>query len=286
MDVAIAEERVLVFSDRFSEEEARAKCWEKRLEAFGTIAKLGGLIARPKDETFEVVYQEHRLQPFWRLASYAVASYERSRNYQIPLAAEVERVVVGGEERAIRDHRITLTGQESCREEVRRQILVDALTGDEQPGLAKYLDFSAAEADAGQLKALAESGTVVVPPTVRASGLVRDAVAKAIGKIDADKVLEEKVTLELVDLCYRPVYAFRYRRAAKEAVLEFDALTGDVATTGSTFEQHLGKILEPRFLLEIGAEAANIFIPGATVAKLALVKGMEFADKKKAAKTP
>ena len=87
---------------------------------------------------------------------------------------------------------------------------------------------------------------VVVPPTVKASGLVRDAVAKAIGKIDADKILEERVELEAVDLCYRPVYAFRYRRMGKEAVVEVDGLTGEVSTTGSTFEEHLGKILEPQ----------------------------------------
>jgi len=67
-------------------------------------------------------------------------------------------------------------------------------------------------------------------------------------------------------------------------VVEVDALTGEARTAGSTFEDHLGKILEPRFLLDVGAEAANIFIPGATVVKLALVKGLELHEKHKAAK--
>ena len=121
---------------------------------------------------------------------------------------------------------------------------------------------------------------MLVPPQTRASMLVRDALSQAIGKIDADKVLEETVRLEAVDLYYRPVYAFRYKRQGKEAVVEFDALTGAIkAVGGSTFEQHLGKVMDPKFLLDVSAEAANLFIPGATVAKIVLVKGMEMRNK-------
>ncbi|MFI4936486.1 MAG: hypothetical protein ACHP7N_17910 [Caulobacterales bacterium] len=286
MNVEIATERIIVIADRFSGEIARAKAWALRIEAFGTMAKLGGFLSRPKDEEFEVVYSERRLQPFWRIASLATAAYERGRDYQIALAPEVQSVLIDGEARAIAGHKITLHGHESCREETRRQVLVDGLTGEEDLGLAAYLEFAGAEADAERLAALAKDQTVIVPPKVKASGLVRDAVSKALGKIDADKVLEETVRLEAVDLYYRPVYAFRYRRAGKEAVVEFDAVTGEPSAAGSTFEQHLGKIMEPRFLLDIGAEAANIFIPGATVAKLALVKGLELHEKHKAAKAP
>jgi len=245
---------------------------------------MSGLLARPKDEEFEVVYREKRLQPFWRIASRAVSKYERSRTYSINLAPEVKRVVIDGQDRTIDGHKTTVTGRESCEEESRRQVLIDGLSGAEVLGLAVYLDFAADEADAAQLATLAAQNTVVVPPQVKASGLVRDAVAKAIGKIDADQILEETVELEAVDLYYRPVYAFRYRRAGKEAVVEVDGLTGEASVAGTTFEQHLGKIMEPKFLLDIGAEAANLFIPGATVAKIAIVKGLELHGKHRAAK--
>ena len=284
MDVAIAEERILVFADRVGAEVAEAKAWGKRVEAFGTLARMSGLLARPKDDEFEVIYREKRLQPFWRIASRAVSRYERDRAYTINLAPEVKRVVIDGQERPVDGHKTTVAGRESCEEESHRQVLVDGLSGAEVLGLAVYLDFAAEEADAAQLARLAEQNTVVVPPQVKASGLVRDAVAKAIGKIDADQILEETVELQAVDLYYRPVYAFRYRRAGKEAVVEVDALTGEASIAGTTFEQHLGKIMEPKFLLDIGAEAANLFIPGATVAKLAIVKGLELHGKRKAAK--
>src|SRR5580658_6431143 len=279
MEVAIADERILVFPDQIGPHEAEGRAWAKRIEAFGTFARMSGLLARPKDDEFEVVYREKRLQPFWRIASTAIAVYERARSYPILLAPEVTHVSIDGQERPIGDHRIVIVGQESCEEESRREMLVDALTGAESAALTAYLAFTVDEADAAALASLAEQQVVIVPPTVKASGLVRDAVVKAIGKIDADRILQERVDLEVVDLYYRPVYAFRYRRQGKEAVVEVDGLTGDVSTAGSTFEQHLGKILEPKFLLDIGAEAANIFIPGATVAKLAIVKGLELHRK-------
>jgi hypothetical protein len=281
MDVQIAEERILVIADRVGPDAAEGMAWAKRLEAFGTLARMSGFLARPKDDEFEVVYREKRLQPFWRIVSCAFSKYERSREYSIALPHEVHGVVVEGVEKPIVGHSIKVSGYESCEEETRHQVLIDGLTGAETVELGPYLAYSAAEADAERLATLAQQQVVVVPPQVRASGLVRDAVAKAIGKIEADKILEETVELEAVDLYYRPVYAFRYRRGGKEAVVEVDALTGEVSTAGSTFEQHLGKILEPKFLLDIGTEAANIFIPGATVAKLAIVKGIELHDQHK-----
>ena len=116
---------------------------------------------------------------------------------------------------------------------------------------------------------------VIVPPEAKASMVVRDVVAAAIGKIDADTVTEELVRVEAVDLYYRPIHAFRYRRADKEAVVEFDAVTGEARVGGDTFEQYLGKALEPRFLLDVGAETLNFVVPGANLAKLIIVKGME-----------
>src|SRR5262249_27993425 len=153
-----------------------------------------------KDEEFEIVYREKRLQPFWRIASHATAKYERARSYEIRLAPEVKQVVIEGQPRAIEGRHATVAGLESCEEESRRLAVVDGLTGAEDVSLGPYLDYPATEADAALLARLASENTVVVPPAVKASVLVREAVAKAIGKIEADRILEEKVALEAVDL--------------------------------------------------------------------------------------
>lgn len=279
MRVELAEERVFLLQDRFSGEHAEGRAWAKRVEAFGTMAKMAGLLAKPKDEEFEVVYRERRLQPFWRLTVSTLCTYERAREYAVAVAPEVVSAVVNGVTHPATGGRLTVRGLESCREESRRETLVDGLTRQTRPELAAYLPFEAVQADTAGLGAQTAAGTVVVPPQAKASLVVRDVVAGAIGKIDADTVTEELVRVEAVDLFYRPVHAFRYRRQGKEAVVEFDALTGESRTGGATFEQYLGQALDPKFLLDVGAEAVNMVIPGVNLAKLVLVKSMEMRTK-------
>jgi hypothetical protein len=56
-------------------------------------------------------------------------------------------------------------------------------------------------------------------------------------------------------------------------VIEFDGLTGGTRPDGATFEQYLGKILEPKFLLDVGVEAVNIFVPGTQLVRIVVEHG-------------
>ena len=67
MDVELAEERVLILADRFNMDHAEGRAWTKRTDAFGTMAKITGFLSRPKDDDYEVIYRERRLQPFFRI---------------------------------------------------------------------------------------------------------------------------------------------------------------------------------------------------------------------------
>lgn len=273
MNVEIAEERIVALTDRFTLDHAEGRAWSRRADAFGTVAKLGGLLNRSTSEDYECVYRERRIQPFWRLHATAVAEYERTRSYAVAVSPSVRSVQLLGETVDVEQGQLRLSGLETCRDESSREHLFDGLTRAENPGLAGYLKFDSEVVDAEALAALAREGTVVVPPGTKASVLVREVVSAAIGKIDADRVLEERVIVDMVDLVYRPVYAFRYRHAGKEAVIEFDGLTGEIRPDGSTFEQYLGKVLEPRFLLDVGVEAVNIFVPGTQLIRIAVEHG-------------
>jgi hypothetical protein len=281
MQVELAEERVFRLTDRFSLEHAEGRAWSKRVEAFGTMARVSGLFAQPKDDEFEVTYRERRLQPFWRLTVSTATAYERQRDYPIKAPPEVREVTIGDQVLPVTAGQFTVRGLETCREETRRETLIDGLTKQAAPALSAYLQHDALEIDAKALADATAEGFVVVPPEARASMVVRDVISTAIGKIDADKVLEETVRVEAVDLYYRPVHAFRYRRAGKEAVVEFDAVTGEVKVGGATFEHFMGKVLEPQFLLDVGAEALNAFLPGANIAKMMFVKGMELRGERR-----
>ena len=275
MNVELADERVLILPDQFSLEQARDRAWTKRVEAFGTLARMSGLLNKPKDEEFDLVYTERRLQPFWRLVASATYAYERKRSYIVKVPAEVQSVAIAGETLATPKGDFVIGGLETCREEHRSETLFDGLTKAAAPDLAAYLKFQGALTDTDALAALTRDGVIVVPPEARASMLMRDVIAGMMTKIDADRVIEETVRLEIVDLYYRPIYAFRYRRQGKEAVVECDAVTGVAKPGGATFERYLGKVLDPAFLFDVTVETANIFLPGATLARVLVNKGLE-----------
>ena len=109
-----------------------------------------------------------------------------------------------------------MTGLESCRDKTEREFFFDGLTRANNPALVTYLRFPGSPVSAEVLATEAQAGTVVVPPENKASVLVREVVSLAIGRIEADRVLEEWVRVDVVDLVYRPVYAFRYHHAGKE----------------------------------------------------------------------
>lgn len=276
MNVELAEERVFVLPDPSSMEEAETKAWAKRVDAFGTIARMSGLLSKPKEEEYELVYKERRLQPFWRLSATATYAYERKKIYSIKVAPEVASVHVAGADQAVSGGQIAVEGLESCKEQTHKEFLYDGLSKAQRADLSVYLKAEGAPATQESLDELAKAGTIVVPPQAKSSMIVREVVAGMLAKIDADRVLEETVRLEAVDLYYRPVYAFRYRRQGKEAVVEFDAVTGVAKPGGATFETYLGKLLEPEFLFDVTVETANVFFPGATLARVLVKKGLEF----------
>jgi len=277
MNVELADERFLILTDRFSMDHAEGRASTKRIDAFGTLAKVSGFLNKPKDDDFELVYRERRLQPFWRLICAADYAYERTRRYAVKVAPEVRTVEMCGQTLTAANGEITLEGLESCREALSKETLYDALTKAQNPALSAYLKYDGVAVAADQLQAAAGEETIVVPPVAKASELIREALSGVIAKIEADRVLDEKIRVEATELYYRPVYAFRYRWQGKEAVVEFDGLTGEVKSGGATFEQYLGKVLEPQFLLNASVEAAALFIPGARLAEIIVTKGISLA---------
>jgi len=189
----------------------------------------------------------------------------------------VETVAAYGQTLSAVDGEIAFEGLETCREAVRKESLYDALTKQPDGALSRYLQYDGMAVAPEGLAAAAGEGTIVVPPVAKAPELIRDALSGVITRIEADRVLDEKIRVEAVELYYRSIYAFRYRRQGKEVVVEFDGLTGDIKVGGSTFETYLGKVMDPAFLIDASVEAATLFIPGARLAEIIVTKGISLA---------
>lgn len=280
MEISVAEQRALLLKEQFTLEHAEGRAWSKKSDAFGTLVRVTGFLQRPKDEDFELVYKEHRYQPFWHVVCQARYVYERKREYRLPASGpEVEAITIEGSRYPAVSGQITLAGLDHCREEPRQEVFVDGVSGAHDQDLAKYLGFQAELIPPDKLDEFAPEGTIVVPPQERASAIVRTVLAGMIKSLQADRIHEEHVEVERVDLYYRPVFAFQYRWLSKdkEAVLEFDALTGEIYTSGSTFRQHMGKVLDADFLFDVGIDAIDLLLPGGGIAIKLARKGIETA---------
>jgi len=283
MEISLADERALLLKEQLTLEQAEGRAWSKKLDAFGRMAKVGSFLQRPKDDDFELIYKEHRVEPFWHIECHAKYVYERQREFPVSISGpEVEKVTVDGQEYVVENGRLILHGIEHCREEPHKEVFIDGYTNQPHPELGSYLDYPANEVPTDYMDDLTEKGIIVVPPQVRASAVVREVLIGMLRTVQADRILEDSVDIQKVDLYYRPVYAFQYRWKSreKEAILEYDGLTGQLQAGGKTFQQYMGKLMDPEFLFDVGADTIDLLLPGGGIAVKLARKGIDAARKK------
>jgi len=273
MDITVAEEQVFRLLPTLDIEKAREKAWDKKTAVFGT--GLSAIFSRPKAEEVQITYSERRYEPFWHIACHVRYVYDRTRSYNIPVSSpEVKRVTIEGVEHQVtaKPRQFTTTGIEHCVEEASTEVVFDAVSGQERDW-KNYLRFG--KEPVPDLSEFAPEGSIVVPPEVRASAVVRQVLGSILRPIQADTIHEERVDVQAVSLYFRPVYAFEYRWQPKDktAIAEFDGLTGEMSTGGVTLRQQIKSVLTPELLLDVGVDAVDLLVPGGGIA-IKLVKAV------------
>ena len=283
MEITLADERAFVLTESLTLDQAEGRAWSKKTDAFGSLVKLTSLLQRPKDEEFELLVKEHRYQPFWHIVCQADYIYERSREYSAAAGPEAGSVTIDEKTYPVTAGKIVLTGVEHCEEHIKREVLIDGYSGEEAQALSEYLGKPSTEILPEYLDDFKPEGTIVVPPQGRASAIVRDTLIGVIKSIKADRILEDRVTIENIDLYYRPIYAFHYRWKPKDRdnVIEIDAVTGSMVSGGKMFQQYVGKLLDPEFLFDVGLDTVDLLVPGGGLAVKLARKGIEAARGKK-----
>ena len=283
MEILIADQQIFLFSEQLTPHYAEVKAWEKKMVAFDTMSKVGNFLSHSKDSDFELVYQEHRYQPFWHIKAHSRYEYDRSADYQLEAhGPEVKSITfLTGQFEAVKN-RIDIHVTEHCMHEEESEVYVDGIFGRTQADLVNYLTFSP-KLITGELKDMVDKDSILVPPQMRASAIIRDMLSKLIKGIQADKIKEETINVPSVDLYYRPVYAFQYRwkSKGKEAIVEVDALTGSVKSGNRIFREYLGKVIDQNFLFDVGADIAGLLLPGGSIAVKVVKKYIDISKSKK-----
>jgi hypothetical protein len=236
----------------------------KRIEAFGLIAKL---IQRVQPDDIKIATFQKRLEPFWFVVASSHYVYDRRHKYHVEVAPKVHAVTVHGNKYLVMGdlkNSFELEAIDHCTEEFKRELMIDAMNGNEVD-LKKYLNYPKSEVT--DIAALNNEGTIVVPPEILSSFVVRKMVLQLIKTIQADAIQEEIIYISEVTLFYRPVYAIEYlwKDKNKKKVVEFDALTGEAKFEDGIIMKQVTKVLENNAFFDFSADAAGALIPGANL---------------------
>lgn len=276
MEITLGEPRIYGLDQRVPFEELRRRADEKKTGAVGS--GLGGLLSRPKPDEVELVASQRRMEPFWHVACTAHYAYDRTRRYTVPASAsDVKSVTLLGS-----DFTVVASGTgpaafgvdvlEHCTDDIREELFVDGLSGQAFGKGQAYASGPRVEVqDPSELGA---DGTLVIAPEQRASAIVRQLLAKVMRPLQADAVFEERLAVETLALCYRPIWAFEYRLASKgkQGVIEVDGVSGETHNAQALKVSDLTRRVNRDLVFDLGADTAGLLIPGGSIAvKLAKV---------------
>ena len=265
MEINLGDERIVELRGPYSAQQAQEAAHGRRVDVFGQVVKW---VQRPRPEDIEVTSLQKRLEPFWYATAAARYVYDRRHTYSVPVSPEVKSVTVYGNSLAVSGERngaFQLEALDQCVEEFRHDLILEAVQGREADW-AKYLNFP--QSTVPDVASLQRDGTAVVWPEVRGSFVVRKLVSLLMKTFQADQIHEEKIDVEQVLLCFRPVYIVEYewKPKQKKQAMEFDALTGEFKTVSGDIKKQVVRVLENDALFDIGADAIGTVLPGANIA--------------------
>jgi hypothetical protein len=278
MEIQLAEQKIFALNEKIPIEQARLRAMDKRTGLF--TSGVNALLQRIKPEEVEPLAMQKRWEPFWKVVCLTHLDYDRTRKFNVPVTGpEVQSITLQEVDYPAVNRAIVFSAVEHCREENRQQTFYDGVSGAAQD-LGNLLSESRTEVTDLAGFAAGES-TVVVPPETRASFVMRQALQAMLKPVQADVIFEEVVTVEAIDLYYRPIFAFEFRWKTKDktAVAEIDGLTGEMRNAKS-LRQQMNIPISRDALFDIGADTVGMIVPGGNIAVKLVKVAIDYNAKK------
>lgn len=256
--------KVFVFDQVYPLSAATEQANQKKLNAFGMLAKLNPF-KRPKDETVLLSKHVLRYEPFWHVATSRSVDYSRELIYVVEIGnIHANRVLVDGKEYPIveqaKKRAINLPGLEYSHRQIDYEDHIDGLLRDlKRSSLANYITkYKASE------QTVLELPEAIVPQLRLPMLLQKIGQTLKAEEINAHEFQEDVIDIGKLHLYYRPVFAFEFTWTTedKAGVIEVDGLTGEVIENGQWFKEKLQALTTREMLFEMGAELAGAFVPG------------------------
>jgi len=264
MDIQLAEQKIFALNEKITAEQARLRAMDKRAGLFASGVNV--LLQRVKPEEVELLAMQKRWEPFWHVICATRQVYDRTRKFNVPVTGpEVQSLTLHDTAYPVTNRSIAFTAVEHCREENRQQRFFDGVSGETQE-LGNLIGNSRSEvSDLADFAA--RDNAIVVPPEIRASFVMRQVLQAMLKPVQADVIFEEVVTIEAIDLYYRPIFAFEFHWKTKDktAVAEFDGVTGEMRNAKS-LRQQMSLPISRDALFDIGADTIGMIVPGGNIA--------------------
>jgi hypothetical protein len=282
MEISLVDEQAFNFIPRFSFEVAHDRIEQKKVNLIA--GTLGNLLSRPKTTDIVMISMENRYEPFWLVTISTFTRYDRNHTYVIPASTpEVKQVTILGQDLKLDNQgkgnpTFSLSAVEHCTEEHSSTKTFDGLSGMAKD-MSKYLAFPKTQII--ELETFSPEGAFVVPPQVRATAAVRQALSETIKPVQQAHVIhEERVNVEAIELNYKPIFALEYEWTGKgkRGVIEFDALTGEISGDGRKLSNQIKGMVTRDLLFDVTADAVGMIVPGGSIA-VKLVKAVIDRDK-------
>jgi hypothetical protein len=278
MDIHLGATHIYALNPSLDFSTAQQQATDKRLNV--VAGGLGGLLSRPKPEEVDLTYSETRYESFWHLTCTVRYVFERKKDFNIAVAGhEVRKVTLLGQEFEVAApapaqgaggflqqigvggaRSFTLPGVEYCVDENKQERFLDAATGQPLPIGAEYVKKDKSEIV--DLALLTSGDHIVVPPQQSASKITKALLATMAKQIQADKILEDVVEINTLDLYFRPIYAFEFtwKTKSKTGIAEFDAAMGNMIS-GKVARGKADKLITKEELFDINNETATSLVP-------------------------
>jgi hypothetical protein len=279
MDVHLGATHIYALNPALDFATAQQQATDKRLNV--VAGGLGAVFSRPKPEEVDLTYSETRYEAFWHLVCTVRYVFERKKDFSVAVAGnEVRKVTLLGQEFEVAAptpaqggggflqqigvggaaRSFTLSGVEYCVDENRQERFLDAATGQILQAAAEYVKKDKSEIV--DLALLTSGDNIVVSPQQSASKIAKALLATMVKQIQADKILQDDVEINTLDLYFRPIYAFEFtwKTKSKTGIAEFDAATGNMLA-GKVARGKADKPITKEELFDINNETVTSLVP-------------------------
>ncbi|MBM4355957.1 MAG: hypothetical protein FJ109_19575 [Deltaproteobacteria bacterium] len=264
MKVNVVDRDVCILEAKFSLEQGRALAWEKRMVAFGALARALSLFGKPSVSEFVLESTASLYLPFWRIAWCSRFDYDRDASIECQRRPEVQVVTIGQRSFNVKAGGFSFDAVEHCVENFESDQCVSGL-GQNDDRYRMYLDLPCKRLPAEQIERFRPADAEVVAPRVTASALIRDQLADFLRNAPtkgARLVREESLELTHLNLWLRPVRQFSFRWVPKDkcGTLTYDAVSGEVEAGGISGSETIVRFLSSDIVQEVGKEALQQLI--------------------------